>query len=88
MPQGNQSDFMSTNESVEKYVIVGEDYRWDIDNNNEDVKVSTGERILGLYKDIKAIKSALRFYHSSYYLNTKIIKVRITIEELEEIILK
>jgi len=28
MPQGNQLDFKSINESVEKYAIVGEDYIW------------------------------------------------------------
>jgi len=87
MPQGNQIDFKSINESVEKYALVGEDWRWDLDNENEDVKISEGEIILGLYNNIKALKSSLKWHRLDRYLSTKIKKVKITIEELEEIIL-
>ena len=84
MPQGNQLDFKSANDIVEKYAIVGEDYIWDLDAKN---KVSKGDVILGLYNDIKSLKSALRWHRPDRYLSTKIKKVKITIEEVEEIFL-
>ena len=84
MPQGNQLDFKSANDIVEKYAIVGEDYIWDLDAND---KVSNGDVILGLYNDIKSLKSALRWHRPNMYLSTKIKKVKITIEEVEEIFL-
>jgi len=87
MSQGNQLGFKSINESVEKYAVVGEDWRWDLDNENADVKISDGEIILGLYNDMKSLKSSLKWHHLDRYLSNKIKKVKITIEELEEIIL-
>jgi len=88
MPQGNQSQFKSTNESVERYIIIGEDFKWDYDETiGKDIKVTNGNRILGEYKDIKSVKSGLRWVRNNYYLSIKIIKVKITIEEIEEVIL-
>lgn len=86
MPQGNQADFKSTNETVERYALVIEEWQWKFDEpNDKDVKVSTGERILGLYNNIKSIKSALTWINKEHYLSTRIAKVKITIEEIENI---
>jgi len=86
MPQGNQADFKSTNEIVERYAIVIEEWRWDYDElNDKDIKASTGERILGLYNNIKSIKSAMRWINKEHYLSTRTTKVKITIEEIENI---
>ena len=87
MPQGNQLDFKSINDIVEKYAIVGEDYIWTLDANDKEIMVSDGDVILGLYNDIKSLKSALRWHRPNMYLSTKIKKVKITIEEVEEIFL-
>lgn len=86
MPQGNQVNFESTNGNVERFAIVVEEWKWDYDEINEkDFKVSTGERILGLYKNVKSVKSAMTWIITKNYLNTRVVKVKITIEEIEEI---
>jgi len=88
MPQGNQLDFKSTNGSVEKYAIIAQDFKFGYDEVLKiDIKIPTEERIMGLYNDIKSLKNGLKWHRPERYLSTKIKKVKITIEELEEIIL-
>ena len=86
MSQGNQSNFKTTNESVERYAVLVENYKWGYDEENDmDIKVSTGEIIMGIYKGIRDVKLSLKWIRKNNYLNVRIAKVRISIEELEEI---
>ena len=86
MSQGNQSNFKTTNESVEKYAVLVENYKWEYDEEDDmDIKVSTGEIIMGIYKGLKDVKLSLKWIRKDDYLNVRVVKVRISIEELEEI---
>ena len=86
MSQGNQSHFKTTNESVERYAVLVENYKWNYDEENDkDIKVSTGEIIIGIYKGLRDVKLSLKWIRKDDYLNVRIAKVRISIEELEEI---
>ena len=86
MAQGNQSNFKTTNESVERYAVLVENYKWEYDEENDmDIKVSTGEIIMGIYKGMRDVKLSLKWIRKDDYLNVRIAKVRISIEELEEI---
>ena len=86
MSQGNQSNFKTTNESVERYAVLVENYKWEYDEENDmDIKVSTGEIIMGIYKGIRDVKLSLKWIRKNNYLNVRVAKVRISIEELEEI---
>jgi len=86
MSQGNQSNFKTTNESVEKYAVLVENYKWEYDEEDDmDIKVSTGEIIMGIYKGLKDVKLSLKWIRKDDYLNVRIAKVKISIEELEEI---
>jgi hypothetical protein len=74
MPKGNQSYFKTTNESVERYVLLT---KW---NSGE-------ERISGIYDRLKSLKCGMK--NGDHMLNWcesyRVAKVRITIEELEEV---
>ena len=86
MSQGNQSNFKTTNESVERYAVLVENYKWEYDEENDrDIKMSTGEIIMGIYKGMRDVKLSLKWIRIDDYLNVRIAKVKISIEELEEI---
>jgi len=86
MSQGNQSNFKTTNESVERYAVLVENYKWEYDEENDkDIKVSTGKIIMGIYKSMRDVKLSLKWIRKDDYLNVRIAKVKISIEELEEI---
>jgi hypothetical protein len=70
MPKGNQSYFKSTNETVERYALIS--------------KFRDEETICGIYEDLGRLKCGMKnqgWYRKDY----RVAKVRITIEELEEI---
>jgi len=86
MAQGNQSNFKTTNESVERYAVLVENYKWDYDEENDmDIKMSTGEIIMGIYKGMRDVKLSLKWIRKDDYLNVRVVKVKISIEKLEEI---
>jgi len=86
MAQGNQSNFKTTNESVERYAVLVENYKWDYDEENDmDIKMSTGEIIMGIYKGMRDVKLSLKWIRKDDYLNVRVVKVKISIEELEEV---
>jgi len=86
MSQGNQSNFKTTNESVERYAVLVENYKWEYDEENDmDIKVSTGEIIMGIYKGMRDVKLSLKWIRKDDYLNVRVVKVKISIEKLEEI---
>ena len=76
MPKGNQSYFKTTNESVEKYALLvkyGSEYE---------------EHISGIYDKISHLKSGLKNCDHLGWNGKRefrIAKVKITIEELEEV---
>ena len=74
MPKGNQSYFKSTNESVERYAIVKK-----YDNDDR-------EYISGIYDKISHLKCGMKNGdHMLNYFPYRIVKVKITIEEIEEV---
>jgi hypothetical protein len=71
MPKGNQSYFKSTNESVERYAIIS--------------KYNNGtERISGIYDKLSHLKRGLK-NQAHLYGEQRFVKVKITIEEIEEV---
>jgi hypothetical protein len=75
MPKGNQSYFKTTNESVERYALLVKDYQGE-------------EYISGIYDKLSHLKTGLKNCdHLGWDGKRKhrITKVRITIEELEEV---
>jgi hypothetical protein len=74
MPKGNQSYFKTTNESVERFVLLT---KWE----------SGEERISGIYDRLKSLKCGMKNGDRmlNYCESYRIAKVKITIEELEKI---
>ncbi len=72
MPKGNQSYFKSTNETVERYVLLS--------------KYHDGtELISGIYEKISHLKSGMKNQAYLYGGSHRVVKVKISIEEIETI---